>query len=96
MDPGLKGRKGKRKMNSELMENDPFVKELEESFRGKVLLSIEDIAQQFGCDVKTVINWTKRLDTSRRPPRVILGNEIRFPKKSFIHWFLVDQGLIKG
>ena len=95
-DPRLWGERGTRNMDTDSMEYQSFVKELEALFQGKVFLTIDDITKAFSCEEKIITNWRKRLDAKRRPPCIYMGNEVRFPKKPFIHWFLMDQGLIKG
>jgi hypothetical protein len=78
------------------MDTESLLKEMEELFRGKIFITIEDITVLLSCDEKTVINWTKRSDVNRRPPRIYVGNEVRFHKRSFIEWLLIDQGIIKS
>ncbi len=77
------------------MESDSLLKEIDEIFKGKLFLTIQDIMALLSCDENTIYNWTKRSNPSRRPPRIIVGRELRFPKKAFLQWLLQEQsGLI--
>jgi nitrous oxide reductase accessory protein NosL len=88
-DPRLWGVRRAINMNDEAM-----IKDMEESFQGKVFITPDDVSTVLGCDTKTIINWTKRPEVEKRPPRVYVGNVIRFPMKPFIRWFLLDCGLL--
>ena len=71
---------------------DTLLQEIEELFKGKPFLTIEDVTQLLTCDEEVVYNWTKRSDPKRRPPRIIVGKDLRFPKREFIKWLAEDQG----
>ncbi len=60
-------------------------------FGNKALLSIDDVAQGVGCTPKVVYNWTRRNDPARRPPRVVIGRTVRFPKTEFVRWLIKEQ-----
>jgi len=61
-------------------------------FPDKELLSKEEIAQILGCQPKVVAHWSKRNQADKRPPRLILGSEIRFPKREMMRWVVESQG----
>lgn len=73
------------------MDTETLLKEMEELFRGKLFLTVEDITALLSCDAHTVYNWTKRADPQRRPPRIFVGRELRFPRKPFLHWLVSEQ-----
>lgn len=70
---------------SELLE------QFESIFPGKVLLTRHDVMKALECEDHTVETWTKRPNAARRPPRVLVGGETRFPKKAFVRWFVEEQ-----
>ena len=70
---------------------ESLLEELNRSFPDKGMLSLDDICKFLECDRKTVYNWTRRVDQSKRPPRIIVGRKIRFPKGPFIQWLLKEQ-----
>ena len=70
---------------------ETIMNECDEVFKGKLFLTVEDIMGLLGCDEKTIYNWTKRSNPNRRPPRIIVGKELRFPKKPFLKWLVDDQ-----
>lgn len=63
----------------------------EQAFPKKTLLTIDEIAQFLDCEPDVVYNWTRRSDPARRPPKIIVGKEVRFPKKDFFRWLANDQ-----
>jgi hypothetical protein len=64
----------------------------EKIFPEKELLTKEEVAKILNCDAKIVQNWVKRTDPARRPPRLILGTDIRFPKRELMRWVVENQG----
>ncbi len=64
----------------------------DETFPQKSILTAEDIAKFLDCDPQIIYNWARRSDPTRRPPRLIVGKSIRFPKREFFKWLAVDQG----
>ena len=78
------------------MEDASILSEVEELFKGKVFLSVDDIAVLLGCDPQIVHNWTKRPDPRKRPPRILVGKELRFPRRDFVRWLLAEQLSIGG
>lgn len=65
--------------------------EVDSKFPGKSFLSPEDIAEFLGCSTQVVYNWTRRTDVKRRPPRIIVGKAVRFPKLEFLKWLVQEQ-----
>lgn len=63
-----------------------FVQELDEIFKGKPFLTVEDVTSLLSCEDTTIQNWCKRSDPQRRPPRIFIGKEVRFPKRDFLRW----------
>ena len=71
---------------------DSIIEELSEKYKEKSFLSLGDVCDLLGCERNAVYNWTKRADPQRRPPRILVGREIRFPKKEFLKWLCREQG----
>jgi len=71
--------------------DESMIQDIEEIFKGRAFLTIEDITQLLSCSPSVVYNWIKRAEPQRRPPRIIVGNESRFPKRKFIRWLLQEQ-----
>lgn len=61
-------------------------------FPDRPLLTKEEVAQILGCNPKVVAHWVKRNQADKRPPRLILGSEIRFPKREMMRWVVESQG----
>jgi predicted DNA-binding transcriptional regulator AlpA len=70
-----------------------ILQEMNELFQGRAFLSVEDITQLLNCSEQVIYNWTKRADPKKRPPRVIVGKSIRFPKRDFARWLVEEQGV---
>ena len=68
-----------------------FIHESAEHFKSKVFLTIQDVAQLLDCPEQVVYHWTRRADPKRRPPRLIVGKSIRFPKSTFLLWLADEQ-----
>ena len=60
-------------------------------FPNKAVLTAEEIAQILECEAQIIYNWVRRSDRSRRPPRLIVGKDVRFPKRDFFKWLAEDQ-----
>lgn len=71
---------------------ETLIEDAERNFPQKSVLTIEDIAKFLDCDPKIVYNWIRRSDPKRRPPKIIVGKQIRFPKRDFFKWLAVEQG----
>lgn len=65
--------------------------EIDQRFSGKGFLTTEDICTFLSCDEAVVYNWNKRVDPRRRPPRIQVGKELRFPKYEFVKWLAEEQ-----
>jgi len=72
--------------------DESVVSSLEELFQGKSLLTIKDICLGLGCAETVVYNWMKRADATRRPPKLRVGQELRFPRTPFVRWLAKEQG----
>ena len=66
--------------------------DLDNMFPDKSFLSIKDVAKFLEIKDRAVYQMTRRVNPRRRPPRISIGSEIRFPKKLFIMW-LIDSEL---
>lgn len=60
-------------------------------FPNREVLTKEELAQVLECDPKVIYNWVKRQDASKRPPRLLLGNELKYPKREFLKWVVENQ-----
>lgn len=69
-----------------------LLEEADRAFPKKAVLSPEDIAQLLDCEEKIIYNWMKRSDPTRRPPKLSVGKDVRFPKREFFLWLAEDQG----
>lgn len=70
---------------------EAIIQELESLFDLKIFLTMEDITSLLNCKPTVVYNWIKRPDPKKRPPRIMVGKSMRFPKKSFIRWLIKEQ-----
>ncbi|MGK5084893.1 helix-turn-helix domain-containing protein [Bdellovibrionota bacterium FG-1] len=68
-------------------------KELNQTYPDKAFLTIQEVAELMRCSPEIVYNWTKRADAARRPPKLSVGKEIRFPKVPFAHWLAQETGV---
>ena len=76
------------------MENSAthfLMQEIDALFPGKIFLTLEDVANLLSCSPKVIYNWTKRSNPIRRPPRLLVGKELRFPKREFVRWLSEEQ-----
>jgi predicted DNA-binding transcriptional regulator AlpA len=71
---------------------ESLIQDIEKACADKPLLSIEDIAHLVGCSTKVVYNWTRRNDPAKRPPKLVVGRTLRFPRTEFIRWLVREQG----
>jgi predicted DNA-binding transcriptional regulator AlpA len=72
--------------------SDLMLEELSGIFPNKALLTVEEICESLSCDTQTIYNWCKRSNPKRRPPRIIIGNDVKFPKRPFLLWLTTEQG----
>jgi predicted DNA-binding transcriptional regulator AlpA len=66
--------------------------EMNELYKEKLFLTMEDVTSLLSCSKTVVYNWAKRMDPKKRPPRIIVGKEVRFPKREFLKWLMDEQG----
>ena len=69
-----------------------LVQEIDQMFPGKTWLTMDDICKYLNCDRTVLYNWAKRENPKRRPPRTLIGRDLRFPKRPFLQWLLKEQG----
>lgn len=69
---------------------ESLLQDADQLYAKKAFLTLEEVATLLNCDEQVIYNWSKRLDHKRRPPRLMVGKSIRFPKKDFIRW-LADE-----
>lgn len=65
--------------------------EVDQIFKNKIYLTIQDVADLLGCDPQIVFNWTRRSDPRKRPPRILVGKDVRFPKRDLVRWLAQEQ-----
>ena len=70
---------------------DALEKEVNEKFPGKVFLTIQEASELLGCNEMVIYNWTRRPNPKKRPPKIVVGKSIRFPKRAFLDWLVGDQ-----
>jgi predicted DNA-binding transcriptional regulator AlpA len=70
--------------------SDLLLQEVNERFPEKAFLTLSEVAQFLDCSENVIYNWTKRSDPKRRPPRIIVGKTLRFPKRDLVRW-LVEE-----
>ena len=68
-----------------------FIEEAEEIYKGKMFLSMDDVTGLLRCDQSVIYNWTRRQNVKKRPPRINVGKEIRFPKLDFFEWLVQEN-----
>ena len=62
-----------------------------ERFPDRQLIGVEELAAIFECEPKIVQNWLRRSTPDRRPPRIKLGNQFRFPRDEVVRWVIETQ-----
>jgi predicted DNA-binding transcriptional regulator AlpA len=72
--------------------NELLIQEIEDRFPGQSFLTLEEVAQFMRCGPEVIYNWTKRPNPKRRPPRIPVGKELRFPKRPFAQWLADELG----
>lgn len=73
---------------------ESLMEEVNRLFPDKGLLSLDEVCKLLECERHTVYNWTKRSKPKKRPPRIIVGKSIRFPKKDFVIWLVNEQSAV--
>jgi hypothetical protein len=86
----IDGIKKEHKMSEEIIQ------ELEVRFESKVFLSMEDIVDLLQCKPNVIQNWIKRPDVRKRPPRIMAGKAMRFPKKAFVRRLIAEQKCLEA
>ena len=71
---------------------ESLLQSAEQRFPSKAVLSVDEIATFLDCNPQVVYNWLRRSSAARRPPRIIVGKDIRFPMREFFKWLAEDQG----
>jgi predicted DNA-binding transcriptional regulator AlpA len=71
--------------------DESIITSLEEIFQDKLLLTVQDICFGLGCEETVVYNWMKRADPDRRPPKLRVGQALRFPRRPFVRWLAKEQ-----
>lgn len=72
--------------------SEESLQEIDRIFPNKMYLTMNDVTTLLECTPNVVYNWIKRSDSKKRPPRVFVGTEMRFPKYKFIQWLEREQG----
>ena len=70
---------------------DALLRIARERFPDKQLIGTSELAEIFECDIKVVQNWLRRSTPDRRPPRIKLGHEFRFPRDEVVRWVIETQ-----
>jgi phage terminase Nu1 subunit (DNA packaging protein) len=65
----------------------------EELFPKKAFLTVEDLRLILDCSPQVIQNWSRRADPAKRPPRLQIGKEVRYPKKALAEWLAREQGV---
>ncbi len=71
--------------------DDSFIEYADQMFPKKAVLTMEEVAQFLDCEISIIVNWVKRSDPRKRPPKLIVGKEVRFPKREFMRWLVQEQ-----
>lgn len=74
------------------MNENEILDDVNQMFPNKAYLTMQDVMTLLECSSNVIYNWTKRSDAKRRPPRVFVGTEVRFPKRQFLRWLEKEQG----
>ncbi len=70
-----------------------FIDEAEQIYKGKMFLTLNDVTALLGCEDKVIYNWTRRVDPKKRPPKIFVGKELRFPKRDFLQWLIENNSI---
>jgi excisionase family DNA binding protein len=71
---------------------ETLFEEVNRLYPEKGLLTLQEVCNFLECEPQTIYNWTKRSEPKRRPPKIAVGREVRFPKKEFVRWLAQEQG----
>lgn len=70
---------------------ESLIKLIDQQFSNKLFLTVADVQKILDCNRTIIERWSKRQNPKRRPPRIRVGNENRFPKNEFVKWLLAEQ-----
>ncbi len=70
---------------------ETLVAEFEDLFPKRAFLTKAEICEVLSCLPRVVESWCERTDPARRPPRLVIGREVRFPKRDFVKWLVREQ-----
>ena len=76
---------------TELVEG--IMQEINDCYKGKIFLSVKDVSEILGCSQEDVHNLSRLRRHQKKPPRIMVFNEVRYPKKAFVEWLLLERGL---
>jgi predicted DNA-binding transcriptional regulator AlpA len=71
---------------------EALLEEVNRLYPAKGLLTLDEVCNFLECERQVVYNWSKRSEPKKRPPRILVGREVRFPKKDFVKWLALEQG----
>ena len=67
---------------------EDMLSDFDKLYPDKAFLTVDEIAKLLDVSRNVVYNMTKRPDERKRPPRVYIGQNIRFPKTRFLKWLI--------
>ena len=70
---------------------DALIRIARQRFPDRELINATELAQILECEPKVVQNWIRRSTPDRRPPRIKLGGEFRFPIEEVLRWVIEAQ-----
>ncbi|HAR41855.1 MAG TPA: hypothetical protein DCS07_04375 [Bdellovibrionales bacterium] len=70
-----------------------IMQEINSIYKKKVFLSVQDVSEILGCTEEEVHNLSRLRKHQKKPPRIIVFKEVRYPKKAFVEWLLMERGL---
>ena len=65
---------------------ESLLREINELYPQRAFLTVEEVAKLLNCSERVVHNWTRRSEIKKRPPRLMVGKTLRFPKSDFARW----------
>lgn len=74
------------------MDEIESFEEVNQLFPNKPYLTMQDVVMLLECSPNVIYNWIKRSQAEKRPPRIFVGSEMRFPKRKFLRWLEKEQG----
>ena len=67
-------------------DSNPNSDVFQKAMPDREFLTIEEVAEVLRCSIRVVYNWTRRSDPKRRPPKLQVGKEVRFPRADLVRW----------